>query len=513
MSQKPISEMTRGEKVCAFIEAFCLVPEGDLVGQPLILEPFQREFILDVFDNPHGTRLGILSTARKNAKSTTIAAIGLACLLGPEAVYNSQIIVGARSREQAGIIFKAASKMIDLNQELKMISHVVPSTKRIIGEAMNVELRVISAEAGTAHGLSPRIAILDEMGQIRGPKDDFVDAITSSQGAYDDAVLFAISTQAADDGDMFSIWIDDALTSKDKHTVCHLHTAPADCELDDEEAWKLANPAIGKFRSKKDIEVQCAKAMRLPSEEAKFRQLYLNQRVEAQSPYVSKTVWMEGARDIAPLGDRPIWYGLDLSASDALTALVGVAYDEDNPDVADIFPTLWVPGEGIQERSKLERVPYDLWVKDGHIVATPGFSVDYDWVAYRLVEKFKTENIVAVNFDRWNIKTFQSALERQGATPEMLEKMRPFGQGYSSMSPAIRSLDDLLLNARLRHPNNPAMNYCMMSATVKLDPAGNRKLDKSHRNKRIDGAVALVMAVGATRTENSENFDPMAMIA
>lgn len=514
VEEKLIADMTRGEKVCAFIEGFCLVPEGDRVGQPLILEDFQRNFILDSFDNPHGTKMAILSTARKNAKSTTIAAIALACIAGPEAKLNSQIVIGARSREQAAIIFKAAFKMISMNEDLKRICHVVPSTKIITGLAMNVEAKVISREAGTAHGLSPRIAILDEVGQVRGPKDEFIDAITSSQGAYDDAILFAISTQASEDNDLFSIWVDDALQSGDPNTICHLYAADDDCDLDDEKAWKEANPAMGKFRSKKDIQVQCAKAMRLASQEQNFRNLYLNQRVEKNDPYVSKTVWMEGATtDIADLGDRPIYYGMDLSSTEALTALVGVAENDEDHSIIECFPTFWVPGEGIRERSKAERVPYDIWVKEEHIIPTPGYAVDYDFVAYHLVQCFLTQNVVAVAFDRWNIKTFNSALERQGATEEMIEKMVPFGQGYSSISPALRALDELLLNGRFRHPNNPVLNYNMSSATVKKDPAGNKKLDKSKNSKRIDGAVALTMAVGTARTEDEDRFDPMTMIA
>lgn len=508
------AEYTRGEAVCAFIETYCVIPEGDLIGQPMLLEPFQRDFIIDVFDNPEGTRLGIMSTGRKNAKSTTIAAIGLACTVGPEAVQNSQIVVGARSREQAGIIFKAASKMIMLSPILSELTHIVPSGKTIRGRMKNVELRTLAADAGTAHGLSPRIAIMDELGQVRGPKDAFYEAIATSQGAYDDAIMFAISTQASDDNDLFSIMLDDAVLSKDPNIVVHLHSAPPDCDLDDEEGWRLANPAIGKFRSYKDVKAQSLKAMRLPSEEASFRQLILNQRVEKNNPYISKSVWMEGKEAPKPFGDREVWYGLDLSSSESLSALVGIAIDDIVPSapVIDVQAYHWVPGNNIEEKSKLDRVPYDLWQKEGFIKSVPGHSVDYDFVAYELIQRMETENVVAVAFDRWNIKSFMAAMERMGATESHIQKMRQFGQGYASFSPALRALDEYILNGRVRHGNNPVLNYCMSSATIKQDPAGNRKLDKSHRTKRIDGAVALAMATGISKTEQDESFDPLSMI-
>ncbi|WP_433646419.1 phage major capsid protein [Kosakonia pseudosacchari] len=104
--------MTRGERVIAFIERFCIVPEGKLIGKPMRLDPFQKEFILAVYDNPAGTDMAILSIARKNGKTGLIAGILLAHLVGPEAVQNTQIVSGALSREQAAIVFNLAVKMV-----------------------------------------------------------------------------------------------------------------------------------------------------------------------------------------------------------------------------------------------------------------------------------------------------------------------------------------------------------------------------------------------------------------
>ncbi len=206
---------TRGEKVCQFIERYCLVPEGSGVGQPMKLMNFQRKFILEVYDNPAGTSRAYLSVARKNGKSSLIAAIMLAHLVGPEAQTNSQIISGARSRDQASLVFKLAEKMVRLSNELSKIVRIVPSQKTLLGLICNVEYKAISAESGTAHGLSPILAILDEVGQVRGPYDPFVEAIETSQGAHSSPLLIAISTQSSTDGDLFSNWLDDAANAKD----------------------------------------------------------------------------------------------------------------------------------------------------------------------------------------------------------------------------------------------------------------------------------------------------------
>ena len=139
--------------------------------------------------------------------------------------------------------------MVRLSPGLSEIVRIVPSQKMLIGLVCNVEYKAISAENGTAHGLSPRLAILDEVGQVRGLHDAFIEAIETAQGAHNDPLLIAISTQAATDGDLFSVWLDDAAFASDKRIVSHLHTAPKDCKILDKKAWKVENQALGKFRS------------------------------------------------------------------------------------------------------------------------------------------------------------------------------------------------------------------------------------------------------------------------
>ena len=172
--------MTRGQKICAFIEIYCLIPEGAQVGQPIKLMKFQRKFILDMFDNPHGTSRAYLSVARKNGKSALIAAILLAHLVVPEERQNSQIISGARSRDQASLVFKLAEKIVRLSPDLSKIVPIVPSQKMLVGLICNIEFKAIIAQSETAHGLSPVLAILDELGQVRGPHDAFVEAIETA---------------------------------------------------------------------------------------------------------------------------------------------------------------------------------------------------------------------------------------------------------------------------------------------------------------------------------------------
>lgn len=489
--------MTRGERVIAFIERYCIVPEGSKVGKPMRLLPFQKRFILDVYDNPAGTSKAYLSIARKNGKTGLIAALVLAHVVGPEARQNSQIISGARSRDQAALVFNLAQKMVLMSPDLSKIARCVESRKTIHGLAMNVEYRAISAEAGTAHGLSPVLAILDEVGQVKGPHDSFVEAIITSQGAYDDALLFAISTQAATDADLFSTWIDYAKTSGDKRVVCHVYAAPEECSVLDREAWKAANPALGAFRSLKELEGAAERASKAPSEENSFRWLYLNQRIEGTAPFVSRTLWNSCAGAVTDdFSGADCFGGLDLSSVSDLTAFVQVAKVD---GVWQVRPRFWLPEQGLREKADRDKAPYWDWSKSGDLFTTPGPTVDYEYVATAIHEIHRDTPFRKIAFDRWKFSHLKPWLLKAGFDPEEVEGDEaifvPFGQGFASMSPALDTLESLLLNRQLAHGGHPVLTMCAANATVQSDPTGNRKLSKAKSHGRIDGMVALAMAV------------------
>lgn len=482
--------MTKADKVIAFIERYCFVPEGALVGQPIKLEEFQLDFIRGVYDNHNGTSHGILSIGRKNGKTALIACLLLAHLVGPVAIQNSQIVSGALSREQASLVFNLAVKMIQLNPKLSNIISIKPSGKRLIGLPMNVEYRALAADGRTAQGLSPVLAILDEIGQIQGPQSAFVDAITTAQGAHKNPLLLSISTQAANDGDLLSIWIDDAKTSNDPHTVCHVYSADKDLKITDPKAWKQANPALGVFRSEDDIRKLADKANRMPSFENTFRNLNLNQRVSTVSTFVSIDTWREsGAEQSSPSG-LTAYGGLDLSARTDLTSLVLTTKDPDGK--INVYSYFWTPEIGLEDRSKRDRSPYDVWAKQGFIRTTPSATVDYAYVVRDIAEILADFDIAAIAFDRWRIDIFKKEMEAQGINLPLV----PFGQGFKDMSPAIDTLESDLLNGNLKHGMNPVLTMCAANAVITKDPAGNRKFEKHKATGRIDGMVALAMARG-----------------
>ena len=487
--------MTKGERNIRWIEKYCRVPEGSMVGQPIRLREWQRAEIIRIYDNPAGTRRAIISFGRKNGKTALAAFILLLHLCGPESRVNSQLFSAAQSRDQAGLLFSLAAKMVRMSPDLMAGIVIRDTAKQLFCPDRGTLYRALSAEVSTAFGLSPVLIVHDELGQVRGPRSELYEALETATGAQTKPLSIIISTQAPSDSDLLSVLIDDALLGHDPRVVVSLYSAGMEEDPFCDETIRLANPAFADFLNAEEVRAMAEDAKRMPSREAKYRNLILNQRVEAESPYVSRNVWLGCNRKPLPFDNKQqVYGGLDLSEVKDLTALVLTAKVEDCWQVQCEF---WLPKEGIAEKSRLDRVPYDQWSNEGYLNAVPGKSVDYDFVARRISEYFDRYDIHKIAFDKWNFKHLRSALLRSGFTERMVdEHFIEFSQGFQQMSPALRELEGILLNGRLAHGGHPVLNMCAQVAVVQTDSAGNRKLNKARSTGRIDGMVALAMAIG-----------------
>jgi phage terminase large subunit-like protein len=415
-------------------------------------------------------------------------------LCGPEAEPNSQLYSAAQSREQAAILFGLAAKMVRMSSTL--VDHVLirDSGKQLAYPALGTLYRALSAESSTAFGLSPVFVVHDELGQVKGPRSSLYEALETAVAAHDNPLSIVISTQAPTDADLLSVLIDDAKTGTDKRVVLGLYTADTKSDPFDKATIKQANPAFGDFQNAAEVLAMAEDARRMPSREAEYRNLVLNQRIQTHNPFVSRSVWESCGDEPAPLMGELVGVGLDLSARADLTAAV-LTFERDG--LRHVHPFFWMPEVGLMERSRRDRVPYDMWVSQGYIKTTPGGSVDYEYVVADLAEIFADSPPSQVMFDRWRMDVFQKEIDRAGLN----WPMEPHGQGYKDMSPAIDTLESDLLNGRLRHGMNPVLTMCAANAVITHDPAGNRKMDKHKANGRIDGMVALAMSVSASGQE------------
>lgn len=487
--------LTRGERNIAWIEEYCRVPEGRDVGKPVRLREWQKREILKIYDNPHGTRRAIVSFGRKNAKTTLAAFLLLLHTCGPEARANSQLNSAAQSKEQAAILFKLAAKVIRMSPDLNSVVVIRDTIKELYCPELGTLYKALSADASTAYGLSPVFIVHDELGQVKGPRSELYDALETAVGAHEAPLSIVISTQAPTDADLLSVLIDDALSGNDPRVVLSLYTADPAADPFAEATIRQANPAFGDFLNATEVLAMAEDARRMPSRENEYRNLVLNQRVDRNSPFVSRAIWQANGGAVSQdWGDAAIFAGLDLSAVHDLTAFVPIAWID---DAWEVKPTFWLPAEGLAEKSRADRVPYDLWAEQGFLNTTPGRAIQYEFVAEWLFGFWLTHQKLKVAFDRWGMKHLRPWLSKAGFTEEQIDEVFvEFGQGFASMSPAMREVETALLEERVRHGNHPVMTMCMANAVVTSDPAGNRKLAKNKAAGRIDGAVSLTMAFG-----------------
>lgn len=485
-----MGRLKRSTRAIRWIEKYCVVPAGKDVGKPVKLRPFQRAFIKKVYDNPATTRRAILSVGRKNTKTATASMLCLLHLCGPEAVRNSELYSAALSRDQAALLFNLAVKMVQMSPELSRVVQVRDTAKELLCPALGTMYKALSADAPTKMGLSPAFIVHDELGQVRGPRHPLYEALETATAAHESPLSLIISTQAATDADLLSLLIDDALENHDPRTVVELHTAPMDADPFDIETVRKANPALGDMLSEREVMDMAAAARRMPAREADYRNLILNQRVDVTSPFVSQLVWKQNGE--AGQLSGPVYGGLDLSETTDLTALV---LTSPRRGVWPVQCTFWLPEEGLSDKSRADRVPYDLWAQTGALSTTPGRSIEYEYVAVEIAKLFDQHDIRKLAFDRYNMKHLRPWLVKAGLSEAFIdERFVDFGQGFVSMGPALRNLESLLVNGRIQHGNHPVLTMCAANAVTKSDPAGNRKLYKAKSTGRIDGMVALAMA-------------------
>jgi phage terminase large subunit-like protein len=472
-----------------WIERYCRIPEGKYVGQALRLTPEQRKWLSDIYDSP--TRTFILSMGRKNAKTAFSAFLLLLHLCGPEHRPNSQMFSTAQSREQAAILFELAAKVVRMSPDLLNVVQIRDTAKQLLCPELGTVYRALSAEASTSYGFSPVFTVHDELGQVRGPRSELYDAIETGSAAQDTPLSIVISTQAPTDADLLSVLIDDALTGADPMVKVVLYAAPVDMDPFSEDAIRRANPHYDVFMNKDEVLRQAHKAKRMPTAEARYRNLVLNQRIEARSPFISRDVWRTNGDAPGEMDGRTLYGGLDLASVSDLAALVLV------DDTGGVHSTFWLPEDGLEEKAKSDRVPYDVWRREGLLRTTPGRAIEYRFIAKHLFEMFQRHNVAFLAFDRYNMRFLRPWLIEEGFTEAVIDKkFVDFGQGYASMSPALRAVEEKLLCGKLRHGNHPVLTMCAANAVVVTDEAGNRKLAKNKSTGRIDGLVALTMAVG-----------------
>jgi phage terminase large subunit-like protein len=467
--------------------------KGAFAGQPFHLRPWQLQILRQLFQTDKRSRRiyrqCLLMLPRKNGKTELAAALAIYFLLFDGEI-GAEVYSAAADKDQASLVFNVAAAMIRNDLELYGQCEILDSQKRIVHRKTGSFYRAISAEAYSKHGFNASAVIYDELHVA--PNRELWDVLTTSQGGREEPLTLAISTAGYDRHSILWELYQHAKKvierpALDPSFLPIIFEAPIDAEWTSEKIWKAANPALGDFRSLEEMRTAAARAKEIPAQENTFRRLYLNQWTEQASRWITLSAW-DACQSVLPaLNHRRCYVGMDLSTTTDLTALVAVFPDESGYTV---LPHFFIPQERIRERSHRDRVPYPEWVRAGVLTATPGPTVDYEAVRQVLLQWTVEFDVQMVAYDPWNATDLVSRLEKQDSLTCVAMR-----QTYASLSAPTKSLEQGILGRRLRHDGHPVLRWNISNVAVESDPAGNLKPSKVASTERIDGVVALIMAV------------------
>ena len=473
--------------------------KGEHAGEVIELALWQQAILTNLFGwvDEKGRRRyreALIYLPRKNGKSTLIAGIG-AYVTYFDNEPGAENYVAAADRDQASLLYNITKGMILSEPELEKRAKVFNSSKTIeVGESF---FRAISSEANSKHGYNAHCVIVDEL--HAQPNAELVEVLQTSQGSRAQPLLISITTAdyarpsicnekreyalsvCANDGDR-------AKPGYDPRFLPVIYEAQVDEDWTSPEVWQKANPNLGISISREWFEREFQRAKETPSYENTFKRLHLNIRTESAQVWLPMEKWDQCAEPPQPFDRRRVYIGVDLSTILDVTAAVRASEDEHG--LVDVQCRFYIPEENARLRERKDKVPYTVWARQGWLTMTPGDVVDYAWIKRDILADCEAENVVEVAIDRWNAQQITTELLEEGLT------IVPFGQGYKDMSPASKELEARVTGLRMRHGGNPVLRWMAANCMIETDPAGNIKPSKAKSTEKIDGIVALVMALG-----------------
>lgn len=469
--------------------------KGQHAGQSFALHPSQQFVIGSVYGwkthkgGPRRFRYAYDEVPRKNGKTTLSAGVGIMGILEEP---GAEVYSVATKEDQAKIGWRDGRAMIKGSPGLaEMLSLRV---KEIRFDNRDSIWKPLGSDSETLDGLNPSLALMDELHAWNSR--DLWDVIDDGMGARLQPLIFQITTAGNNRHGICAEQRNHVCSilegrAPDDHYFGVIYTIDDEDDPHDPASWHKANPLLGVAKTVEFMRQQSEMAKLLPGKLNAFLNKQLNVWTEQDVRWLSPAAWdaCGGAVDEAAFRGASCVGGLDMAATTDVAALVRYFPSDGNaPDA--ILPTFWIPEDTIRERSRRDRVPYDVWSREGLVRPTPGNVVDYDRVRADIMAMHEQTPFRELAFDPWNMTQLATQLQGDGVT------VVPFRQGYASLSPAAKELEKRLLSKSFVHGGNPVLRWMAGNVAIEQDPAGNIKPSKRKSRERIDGIVALTMAVG-----------------
>lgn len=507
-------DLAEAVKAIRFFETVLKLNGGDYEGKPFVLLPWQVFVVGSIYgwkglDGYRRFRVGYVETAKGSGKSPLAAGVGMKGLTADDES-RAEVYSAATKKDQAMILFRDAVAMRDQSPALAQRLQKSGTGEKCWNLAYlqtGSFFRPISSDDGQS-GPRPHIGLVDELHEHK--TNTVVEMLRAGTKNRRQALILMITNSGSNKlGPCWSYHeygakvaageiVDDAFFP----FVCALDEG--DDPFEDEGCWPKANPSLqdADLPGYKYIREQVTEAKGMPGKEAIVRRLNFCQWTDAESPWISHEVWTAAAReyDIESLRGRRAVAGLDLSSTTDLTGLVFLVQPVEPGEPWQLVPLAWLPEIDLQRKADSDRVPWVQWRAEGLLDTTPGRAISKRVILQKLSGLCDFFEVMEVAYDRWRIEDLMALANDEGIT---LPAMRPFGQGFKDMSPAVEQFERMLLNGELVHPGHKVMTYCIGNAVIEQDGAENRKLSKDKAVGRIDLAVAAVMAAGLVTTAAS----------
>ena len=476
----------------------------DFAGRPFVLEGWQAFGIYNKYgwkkaDGRRRFLYGYLDVARKNGKTTLAAGEDL-YLLGADGEPSAEIYSVATKRDQASIALKEAKNILKYSRRLR--DHYQTLAHAITVEQAGASFRSLSSDSSTLDGLNPHGVTVDEFHAHRD--SGLIDVMRSAMGSRSQPMMNIITTAGFNkQGPCFAfrdvaIKVLNGVMDQDDLFI-QIFTLD---DVDDHEnpaVWRKANPNLGVSLRPDFLEGELVAAQNNPSNLTNFLTKHMNRWVDAAQTWIPDADFMAcNHGTVEPEPGAMCWGGLDLSSNRDITALAfafrtarGVAF----------WWRFYIPADNVQQRVKRDRVPYDVWIRQGWLTTTPGNVTDYNFIKADVVNFCERWDVQMIAFDRWNSSQLVIDLTEQGIP------MDGFGQGFGSMSAPTKEWERLVLTDQMNHGGNPVVRWMQSNVALQRDAAGNIKPDKAKSIEKIDGIVAAIMALGAMMDGKSKEPD------
>lgn len=495
-------------RVCRFIELLTHT-KGELAGQRINLEPWQAFILTTAFgwrrreDGGRRFRRVYIEVARGNGKSCLSSGVALYCLVADNEP-GAEVYSFATTRDQAKIVFGDAKRMAEMNLPLRKRFGLEVLANALYVPGTGSTFQVKSAEGSTLDGLNTHLAVVDE---LHAHKTRAVyDVVETSLGKRRSSLLWCITTAGFDtSGICYEVRTMSTRVLErqaiDETQFAVIYTADEDDDWTSPEALEKANPNWGVSVRPEMILSLLAKAKALPSAINNFKTKHLDIWCSASNAWMDMGAWGQCEDNTLRLedfeGERCI-IGLDLGSKNDMTAKVRVfPLESDGPTRYAVFCDFYLPERAVENAVNSQ---YSGWAEEGHLHVTPGAMTDLNVVEEDLREDLSRFNVEAVVYDPWQATQMATTLSEDDA-PMVECRMT-----VQNMSDPMKSVEALVLDRRLLHDGNPILTWMMGNVVAKLDAKDNIFPRKERYEQKIDGVIALIMAMGNALADDNDDF-------